>query len=157
MGQSTDGILFYGYCWDEEGVELWADGQKNEDGDDEDAEERYARLVGVERPTDDYPEQKDKSASAEAVRAAFSAYWDKKRDVCKTDEVEVDSHCSGDDPIPYVAVSASKVTASRGTPERIQSLDVGADWDAKLAAYCALMGITPPQDRPGWWLVSMWR
>lgn len=157
MGQSTDGILFYGYCWDEEGVELWEGGEKNEDGDDEDAEERYARLSGVKPPAAPYPERNDGSMGAVVVRAEFNAYWDKKREINKAAGVEVDHHCSDEYPIPYVAVSASKVMARRGYPESIAGLTVGADWDAKLAAYCALMGITPPQEKPGWWLVSMWR
>jgi hypothetical protein len=157
MGQSTDAILFYGYCWDEEEVEIWEDGQKNEDGEDEDAEERYARMSGVERPTAEYPERDDSSVSAEGVRAAFSAYWDKKRAINKAVGVEVGHHCSGEYPIPFVAVTGSLLRATRGYPEKVTSLSVGDDWDAKLGAYCALMGIKPSQEKPGWWLVSMWR
>lgn len=156
MGQSTDGILFYGYCWDEEGAELWADGQENEDGESEDAEERYARLIGIPRPTAEYPERDNHTPEAERARSAFSDYWDAKGKAVEASGVEVDRHCSGECPIPYVAVTASKTTARRGYPETIKTLDVGVGWDKMLADYCALMGITPPQEKPGWWLVSMW-
>jgi hypothetical protein len=153
MGQSTDAILFYGYCWDEEGAELWPEG---EEGEREEPDARLARLSGVEAPDDAYPPDTDRSADAERTRKAFSKYWDACREVDERCGVEVDHHCSGDCPIPYVAVKASKTTANRGYPKTIMGLDVGCDWDKMLADYCGLMGITPPQEKPEWWLVSMW-
>jgi hypothetical protein len=155
VGQSTDAILFYGYCWDDQAT-LWLDGQEGGDGEAEDAEDRYARLIGIQRPAAEHPADDDDSVAAQGVKAEFRVYWDKKREACKAAGVVAGEHCSNVHPIPYVAVSESKVRATRGHPKQIEPLVVGADWDAKLATYCTIMGITPPQEKPGWWLVSMW-
>lgn len=156
MGQSTDGILFYGYCWDDEKASPWASEDGSGQDDDQDWEERYAAAKGIVAPVEEYPEDKDKSPEAEAIRRTFSNYWDAKREVVAASLCEVSSHCSGECPMPYVAVNSSKTTASRGYPQEITSLEVKPEWGPALAEFCATMGITPPQDAPRWWLVSDW-
>lgn len=161
MGQSTDAILFWGYCWDEEKDSPWARDYADEDesssDDEEGADDRYARLTGIVRPKGPYPSDSDKSPEAESLRSAFSAYWDAARKAWEAVRIEVGSHCSGDCPMPYVAIVESHTKAWRGYPKSIASLEVGADWRKRLDDFCALMGIAPPDgQQPQWWLVSDW-
>lgn len=155
MGQSTDAILFWGYCWDEEKASPWFD---EESGDGEEtAERRHARMRGIVEPTGPYPPDADEGPDAATRRAEFSAYWEKERVAWAAARMEVGSHCSASCPMPYVAIAESHTRAWRGYPKPITSLDVGADWSERLDAFCALMGIKPPLgQKPQWWLVSDW-
>lgn len=156
MGQSTDAILFWGYCWDEERAAPWLGEDEAADAD-VDWEERYAKIRGVIPPSADYPHNNDKSEAAEVVRAAYSAFWGETREAVEASGCLVDSHCSGSCPMPYVAVAASRTKASRGHPQPIASLDVAPEWRGLLDAFCRDMRITPPEgQQPGWWLVSDW-
>lgn len=137
MGQSTDGILFYGIHadegeWDEQLGDEW--------------EEEYASKKGVPAPTVEY--------DTAAHKALHQAFWDKKHDLTKAEPCAVDTHCSGECPMPYAFVKASKTRASRGYPQQITSLAVQPEWDAQLRAFCETMGI--PWQQPKWWLVSDW-
>lgn len=155
MGQSTDAILFWGYCWDEEMEKPWD--PQGEDESEEDWEERYARLAGEPEPKAEYPSDGDTSANAEAIRNAYSKHWETKRKLVKAAGISIYSHCSGTCPMPYIAVEESRLCASRGTPEKVGDLSVGADWEQRLREFCHLMGITPPpRQKPRWWLVSDW-
>lgn len=109
MGQSTNGVLFYGYCWSEERTPF---------------------------PADD-------ADWTEATRALA---------------VEVDSHCSADCPMPFIAAVGSKRLAYRGRPVRLalDALTVDPLWDVALERFVAELGIAKPHDKPGWWLVSDW-
>lgn len=155
MGVSTDAILFWGYCWTEEMAKPWD--PEGEDASEEDAEGRYTRMRGEAAPSETYPKDADKSPEAERVRAAFSEHWARQRGMVKEAGVTVGRHCSDSCSMPYVAVAASEVEASRGNPEAVSTLAVGPDWRERLDAYCSFMGITPPEGQaPQWWLVSYW-
>ncbi len=102
MGTSTDAILFYGYCWDEETDRPWTIGRKDEDEDDhpdEDWMDRYIRAKGssVDDSTD----------------------WSKKRELALASGCEVSTHCSRECPMPFVAV-----TASGFAPEHLAAAEV---------------------------------
>jgi hypothetical protein len=154
MGQSTDAILFWGYCWDEERAWPWDDPGADEE---ETASERYARLTGLKQPDNGYPMEIDKSPEADAIRARHAEYWQAENEAWNAVRMEVGTHCHGECPMPYVAVGESHTLASRGTPEPISSLAVGEDWRARLDSFCSLMGIEPPGgQQPQWWLVSDW-
>lgn len=105
MGVSTNAILFYGYCWD------------------------------------DQIEEFD---------------WDEWEDKLEGLAVDVNTHCSGDYPIPYLAIGESRKVARRGYPEEVKSLEVGLMWDATLTKAAEKLGIKMPQPEPRWWLVSDW-
>ncbi len=188
MGTSTNAVLFYGYCWEEEGIKLWAkedepdedeadesedvDDDESEDSDDSDRDEsdwevRYARLSGLLPPDEPFPEGVRQRGGGggwgtpkytpeeQAIVDKYSAFWDKKRELIERSGVEIDSHCSGDCPIPLIAITASITTAHRGDAVEIKSLDVGPKWDEQLKAFCKLMGIKT-KGKPRWWLVSYW-
>lgn len=162
MGQSTDAILFYGYCWDEERRSLFDDKGGQIEWVDVIAEQR-----GLVNPWNDYKERTDLPYKeqraltdkwADDHRKELDAYYASKRAIREEFGCEVDHHCSGDYPMPFVCVNDSKVHASRGTPEGVVGLDVDPEWDALLEKFMSELGISKPegQERPGWWLVSYW-
>ena len=177
MGVSTDAILFYGYCWDEEDLRNpWeadrenADEDESEESEDDDWEARYARAKGCLPPETPYPERqvtptrannydstpKDYSAAEKAIIKQHTTYWEEKRKIVEKSPCLVDRHCSASCPMAYVAVKASVTTCNRGFPKEITSLDVAPTWNAKLAEFCETLGIKTKGMKAAWWLVSDW-
>lgn len=137
MGTSTDAILFYGYCWDEETDRPWTIGREDEDDHpDEDWMDRYARAKGliVDDRTD----------------------WSKMRELALASGCEVSTHCSHECPMPLVAVTASLIRSWRGHMNEVKSLAVDPAWDRLLAEFCEVLGIRTEGLRAAWWLVSDW-
>jgi hypothetical protein len=175
MGQSTNAILFYGYCWHEE-LELW----EGSDGGEDEWAERVTKRRGATDPWKDYPNAEmtllpyeDQRRAGDAWVAANRAALDKWReDVEKVREefgVDIAWHCSCDCPMPYVFVVGTETTARRGYPQRIDpgSLRLEGDsnaqrWDVMLDKFLTELEITKPslaggkEQKPGWWLVSHW-
>lgn len=167
MGQSTDAILFFGFCWDEETRRPWEIGKDRDDEgeNDEDWEARYARLKGLAEPppipnkgidprTGRYIE--DYTPEEQAIVDRRKSYWDEKRKLIEPLNVFVDTHCSGECPMPFVAIKASKTRAWRGNPMEVTSLEIKPEWEHELRAFCDLMGIDVKDQKPKWWLVSDW-
>lgn len=134
----------------------WTIGTDVENDDDEDWEERFARSKGLARPAKPYPDVSDRSTSAEAVRATYSVYWAAKWKLVEISGCEVGTHCSGDCPMPYVAIKASEILSHRGCMNEVTSLAVDSSWNTLLADFCAALGIKTEGMRPAWWLVSDW-
>lgn len=164
MTTSTNAILFYGYCWEEEDVSCpWKIGEEDdeeEDEDDEDWEKRYAFRKGCIPPSAKFPEKEGSkpkySAAEKKIVDQYAAYWDKKQQLVEEATCEVATHCSGECPMPYVAVKASSTIAHRGTMKEITSLKADPTWDKALTEFCALMGIKTDGLKAAWWLVSDW-
>jgi len=164
MGTSTDAILFYGYCWDDETSRPW------EIDPDDDWEGRYARTKGCLPPSTPFPARMvtptrengwnstptDYSAEEQAIIDQHTAYWAAKRKLVEEATCLIDTHCSGECPMPYVAVQASRTISNRGDMNEITSLAVDPAWDAALAEFCAAMGIKIDGQKAAWWLVSDW-
>lgn len=191
MGQSTNAILFYGYCWDAERRCLWNPDEDEEDeGDDDDYEDdddeeedeedyddeddedegdwekRYAALKGVREPNEEYPDKgidpktgqyrKDYNAEEQKTVDSYRKYFDAKHKLVEKEPCEIDSHCSCDCPMPFVAIKKSKTISWRGSMNEIVSLDVDPKWNQQLNDFCKLMKIKVGNKKPKWWLVSMW-
>jgi len=173
MGISTNAILFYGYCWDDEDVHnLWetADSEEALENGDEDWETRYARAKGCLQPREPYPERtvtptrennydstpKDYSAAEQVIIDQHRAYWRDKGRITEAAPCLVATHCSTSCPMAYVAVSASRTISPRGSPCEITSLAVDPAWDGLLAEFCKTLGIPTEGLRAAWWLVSDW-
>lgn len=148
MGQSTNAILFYGVCWDEEmslttlrGVDT-----DEEDADDEhDWQAAYATAKGCPPPQGEYDSRK------------YQAYLDARGPILDASPCEVGTHCSYECAMPYVFIKKSEQTAHRGYPKEVgTALPVGDDWDDQLRSFCKTMGIDIEGKRIGWWLVSLW-
>lgn len=158
MGQSTNGVLAYGYDlgggdgdwkieevgeygeWEPEWLEV------DEDEDSEDlitqAGERLMASVGFTE-TDWHAD----------------GFFDREKAAKARLGVEFESYCSGDYPMWLLA--AHKITVYRGDCEPIdfaelEKLRAEGDWDTKFAHAVQVLGITPKQAKPGWLLVSYW-
>ena len=153
MSTSTDGILVYGYNLggDDSG---WEVTEADEDGEFEPewADEDGDLITGAEEKL---------LAAAGFTETDYRAdgYYDRKRDAEARVGVEMESYCSGDYPMWLLA--AHKVVVSRGDVKEIdfaalEAQRVAEDWDAKLQAALAVLGITPKQDAPKWLLASYW-
>jgi hypothetical protein len=154
VGTSTNAMLMYGYDLGSGDAE-WAVAEVNEDGE----------------LTVNWPGLDDEGFEEAAMAVMFAGvgftetdwradgYYDRKREAEARLGVEIDTHCSAD--YPRYVLAAHVITVYRGSSEAI---DFGAltaqaaadDWDGKLAAALALLGLTPAQDRPQWLLASYW-
>ena len=183
MGQSTNAILFYGYCWTEETSRPWTIGDDDDEDDedvdnedvvtddsDDDWESRYARAKGCLAPSTPFPQRtvqptrenfysstpKDYSTAEQAIIDQHTAYWQAKRKIVEAAGCSIETHCSGECPMPYVAVKASQTISRRGYMEEITSLAVDPSWNEALDEFCAVMGIKTDGLKAAWWLVSDW-
>jgi len=138
MGQSTDAILFFGYCHDSEG---WPNA-------DEDA-------YDVEEP--DYPEEeylRRKGLLSE------DAAWEERRNKTEALPFEFFTHCHSECRMHAIAIRGTKVKAWRGYPQEIDPAMLQmtpeeiAKHEATLQEVCAVLEIKPTELR--WWLVSDW-
>lgn len=163
MGNDATAILFYGYCFPEEGEELIAH--------DDEWSSVIAKGRGIVDPWDEYyaldrPSQRDYQAYH-----AFSDKWiaehdvelnawhEAKRKIEK--EMKVDISYSGSDQAmyPYIYVTDGKLSVEWGENLQINSNDltVEGDWDDLLIAFIneLKIDITEAQG-PGWFLVAFY-
>lgn len=164
MGQSTNGILAYGYDlggsegWKLEGLgeygelpELaWFD-PENEDGDDFQSAAEAHLLAEIAGFAEEYPRDEPQE-----VR---HAYFDRKNAAEAALGVEFDSYCSGDYPMYLLATKV--ITVYRGYVKDIDMAALAVEpemngWDEKLGAAIGALGVTPSQDKPRWLLCSFW-
>jgi hypothetical protein len=157
MSVSTDAILFYGYCWNEEGNLL--------ESEDEDGDSEWPKVVlrkrGLKSPWDEYTKRCVSATEWIKVNRVQLDAWS---DACRALEEEfgcdIYRHCSGDCPIPYVAITKARQRVSCGYPEPVLARTLTADsaWAAMLDRFLAELGIAKPegQEQPQWWLCSYW-
>jgi hypothetical protein len=158
MGVSTDAILAYGYDLggDEDGWKVREAARYGEldldwlDEEDEDSdgfgEQAMARI----------------RAAAGFTETDWQAegYFDRKHEAEAAAGVEIETYCS--DEAPMYLLAATVHTVARGYIKDAAALIAAADdatrreWDAKLAAAVAALGLTPVQEQPSWLLCSYW-
>lgn len=159
MGVSTDGILLYGYIWDEPVPDPEDDDYEPDDFDEDDeADERgfatdlddwadsVLRAQGHHNPLDDCPEG-GYHAFAEANRAALDTWRAMKRELKDATGVDWGHHCSDEYSIPYLYIKGTETTAGRGTPMALapDALAVDEGWRQQLDAFLASQNIDPPE------------
>ena len=159
MGQSTNGILAYGYDLggDEGGWKVREAGEygdltlpwlpEPEDFDDYDlATLLERRLLDASGFTETYEDGRpDYFARVRAAKEALG--------------VELESYCMGD--YPMYVLAAKAITAYRGDCDVVDMAELSrpetlAGWDAKLSAALAALGMPPVQEKPAWLLCSYW-
>lgn len=131
MGTSTDAILFYGFPIDDGSDNhevLTGFGENEDDGMDED--ELWRKKFNLPEDVDVWQHQ-------------------------KTHPVTIGGHCSCDCRMYYVSIKKSELTANRGCPKKVKTLDIDAKWDEQLNEFCKVYGLKPPKSY-GWHLVSDW-
>lgn len=176
MGQSTNAILFYGYCWTDEARNPWLLDITYENQDDyteeemdKSWEERYVRLKhGLTEPNESFPERtwkwdvphKDRvyPPDEQVIVDKYSAFWKRRDELAKESGVECDDHCSSECPMPFVCIADTKIVTYRGDKTDItpEALAVNPFWGQMLREFCELMKIPVPDEGPKWWLVSYW-
>lgn len=159
MGQSTDGIIFYGYTW----------GDEEDLFDGEDYEDFLRQRAGIINPWAAMPDfrstlrtyaewSKAEDDWSKEHKDEIDAYFKASRGLeAEFAPVELHSHCSCEYPIPYL--STFRLEASRGYPVKIESLgtaDLIIEWDDALDKWFTELGIEKPHDEPGFYLASMW-
>ncbi len=116
-------------------------------------------------PTDPFPEGvRDRSGvheftylpNEQAIVDKYEAYWNKRSKLAESSLCTVEHHCSGDVPMPYVAIASSEIRSWRGHMNEVKSLAVDPKWDATLAEFCRVLDIDISDMKPAWWLVSIW-
>ena len=162
MGQSTDGILAYGYdLGGEEGfkvrevgeygdlaVSWWCPDPDAEESDDDEPRDFQAaakrRLLDASGFTETYEDGRD-------------GYFGREGAAEEALGVELESYCS--DRYPMFVLAAKVLTANRGDCDVLDIAALGdpaalAAFDEKLSAALAALGVTPVQDKPAWLLCS---
>jgi hypothetical protein len=185
MGQSTDGILAYG--WDlgspddvEEGD--WAyDLLVNRFAEFDDTEDLLFDAYGYEFPPNPYDEiteeqwnewqafryrqgfapaeHPDYEAWKRDSQPQLEARWAAKRQAREKLPVVFETHCSGEFPMYILAAKGTVFTASRGYPIEFDQYStigsVPAAYGAILHHAAGKIGIEPPKP-PSWILASYW-
>lgn len=173
MGQSTDAILFYGYCWSEE-AELWDQDQYDE------WFEVVAKRRGATSPWDFYRnsgaeaehnqlpyDQRTEPYEAWKIEVGFDALYEEWKTTlaaikAEHPEISVGSHCSCDYPMPYICISSTEQRAWRGSPVSFNPAEMAlnennTNWRGYLAMFVEALDIDVSDAQgPGWFLVSNW-
>jgi hypothetical protein len=149
MGQSTDAIVFYGYCWHGEDQDFTADMDE--------VAETILKQRGRTDPWSSHPGGHAPEWVADNS-TAIDAWHDAKEAVKAGFGVDWGTHCSDGCPMPYLYIPETEITARRGYPEPLTSLKVDLAWKPKLDAFLQAQGIEPPEgeNQPGWWTASYW-
>lgn len=150
MGTSTDAILFYGICWDEEDHRWNWRPWVSFDMDDEEVAEASPLPVADRIDPDD-----DETTDQEWVDERVTG-------------VTVGEHCCASAPMGFVAITESVTEASRGNPVRVGGMDRSEaaqeddaeSWERALREFCRVAyydydGLMR-EGKIGWFLVSWW-
>lgn len=143
MGVSTDAILFFGYCWDEE-CEPFTEVENFEDPDF-DVDDFILQKYGFR------PEPEEVYGTDPSKADEWSTYW-KEKHVFLDSLPEIIRHCHYDHVMYGIAMRGTKIEAVRGCPKEAVFTH-SADMESSLKEFCEKLGIKP-QDQPKWWLVS---
>lgn len=146
MGQSTNGILVYGYnLGGSDGFKVREAGEygalpdewdPGDEGFSKEAERRLLALAGFTE-TDWQVE----------------GFYDRKWEAEERLNVKLQEHCSGSYPMYVLAVKV--FTARRGDCKAVDCT-VAPEWDGQLQSAIAALGLTPTQGKAQWLLCSYW-
>lgn len=170
MGQSADADLFWGYCWDDESVELF------EGYDSLEWDEVLVRSRGWVSPFDAIPSylnqwdrkvhatyeqyQRESEAWIAERRAELDAFYASMKAVREEYGCDVRSYGSNDYGVPYIYVKGTLKSADWGGPVSIdlQALDAQVDHLnalGKLEMFVEALNIDTSEAKgPGWFLVA---
>jgi hypothetical protein len=165
MGVSTDAILFYGYCWDDE-----HDLFDLSDDDELAWPDRLLRSRGETDPWEGFVEStardyQTRRAEGDAWRAAHRTELDewhaKQRAIESEFPVEIHYHGSDGWRVPFISVKSGYQRAWRGDVHMIAedalTSTATLDFDDQLYSFIKATGIdVSGAQGPGWFLVSWW-
>lgn len=141
MGTSTNATVAFGIDLGEELPEAWRK-------DEEEGGFEWAVLAaadsGVPPPSGDY----------NGNDPAWPAYWAAQRKAVADFPVTLVTHCSGDYPMYFLAINGTEVTASRGTPVKLDQQVVSRASVEAMQQFCLKHGID--WQEPAWHIFSYW-
>lgn len=165
MGQSTNGVMIYGYDFGAEESLLLAEAQQGDANPygyfkaswhddehdsvtDDDGHELGVFILMTKR-------------LYEAIPDAPPAEWDWQRDEIVKEHFGVwfESYCSGDYPMYVLATAEFTVYAGDVKAVDVQRLaddPAAKGWDAKLTEALRILDVHPLQEHPAWLLASYW-
>lgn len=159
MGQSTNGMLAYGY--DLGGEEEWKLQEAGEYGElpnlpwfDEEDEDGDGFQEAAERRL-----LAEIAGFTEEWSSSNEGYHDREKAAKARVGVGFDTYCSGD--YPMFLLAAKVITVYRGDVENIDVAELAVapemnGWDERLQAALQALGITPVQEKAKWLLASYW-
>lgn len=156
MGTNTDGLLFYGWCF-EEGHEFpWSD---IEDSCEESELVWWRKVNGYAPPFKMYDEHGNDVLGREPTSDELHTYYDHRDawDEAHPLPVGVVNYCACEAPMYALIVPSSLIEASRGDPKKLDlsTLTVTEEEVAAVREFCAKYDIGLPGD-PAWYLASYW-
>ncbi|SOE25676.1 hypothetical protein [Streptomyces sp. OK228] len=150
MGQSTNGILVYGYDLAGGDAE-WKVREVGEYGE--------LRLDWLDVEENDFESAAEKRLMASVgfteTDYMVDGFFDREREAEARLGVEFKSYCSGEYPMYTLAAKGSVLTAYRGDCKHVD-FTVSPEWDDKLRDALAVLGMTPTQEQAQWLLCSWW-
>lgn len=150
MGQSTNGLIAFGFSFEEDFEFPWGE---------DDPEDWWAATKGYKPSVELFTAEGGYIGGVEPSREATKAYFAEKHAWQEANPmpVEIVSHCSGDYPMYILAVPETSLSARRGYPVEFDpaTLTVTPKQIEALAGFCREFCIKTEGD-PKWWLASWW-
>ena len=153
MGTSTDGLLFYGWCFDEGHEFPWEDYEEDT---------WWEKSNGYKPPLELYDERGEYLNGRKPPQAEIMQCYEHKRVWNESHPLpfEVVNYCYCDSPMWAFSIDGTLIRASRGCPEPFDPHQMRADevleaGVTKVREFCATHGIELPPG-PRWYLASYW-
>ncbi len=158
MGNSSDGILFFGYEIkrndDYEYPKCISDDYENDNYLD--PEDYYAIQVGI-KPPPKYDENIE--GNWEKVKPEYNIFWDKRREVVDKCPCEIMHLCYWDDASHAVVIKETVLKSYWGSPKPIDLNLINKDkteWIKQIIEYSNIMNIPYDINDIKWYLSSMY-
>ena len=165
MGMSSDGLLFYGYIYEDEGS-VFGYNEDEEDSDDE-WDKIIAGRRGITNPWDNFPTEEADKIRDYKERQKFIDAWCDSVDLKSwhaalksiKEEFGCDigwmGHLEYSYPCIFVNESQKKAYdySVQNVTELLTSPSPLAEWNAKLEHFITELGLEPSEG-PGWYLTS---
>jgi hypothetical protein len=150
MGTSTDGLIFFGWAFDEGHEFPWSE------QDEDDPEEWWRNINGYKPPFQLYDERGEYPNGEMPTDAQLKTYYDLQRcwDQQHPLPFELVNYCYHDNPMWALAVPRSVLRAHRGFPLSFDPQRLSADATG-LRQFCEKHGIELAGE-PQWYLASYW-
>ena len=158
MSVSTDGIIFYGWLF-EEGHEFPWD--LPDDGDFDGDMEKWWRSVNGYKPLFELYTDDGYAGGKKPIQMKIDQYYSHQHEWEEANPLpfELVDYCSDECPIYALAVKGTVLTANRGYPKPFSPYNLSDTFTALQVAYletfCKKYGIEL-KGEPQWWLASYW-
>lgn len=146
MGQSTDGLVAFGFDLgeQEELPEALLEAGR-QDGDGFEWQSVVSVLTDLTPPGVEWED---------TFVQVYRDYWAKQREATENHPLEMVCHCSGECPMWFLAVRGTVTRAKRGFPQPVEMPAVSDEAIKALHGFCERFGLK--WQEPRWHVFSMW-